>query len=164
MEGVGINSWMALEAADITFEVAEGRRGCCCPSASPATSSANKPTVDGDDGTSLRPRPPVPRPALLKKVRGWRKGEKKDQKRKNRLGTNYAPSSRFFSLFGRFKVRFYRTNLKFGKFEVCVFGNKPQKITQFLLVYVGSEFRFWFFKRFRGWKLDLFGIWTISMS
>ena len=77
MEGVGINSWMALEAADITFEVAEGRRGWS--EASPATSSANKPMVDGDDGTSLRPRPwPA---ALLKKVvvrgcGGWKKDQK----------------------------------------------------------------------------------------
>ena len=87
MEGVGINSWMALEAADITFEVAEGRRGWS--EASPATSSANKPTVDGDDGTSLRPRPwPA---ALLKKVvvRGCGGRKWKTQKRKNWLGTNY---------------------------------------------------------------------------
>ena len=82
MEGVGINSWMALEAADITFEVAEGRRGWS--EASPATSSANKPTVDGDDGTSLRPRPwPA---ALLKKVVVRGCGGRKKRPKNERTG------------------------------------------------------------------------------
>ena len=117
MEGVGINSWMALEAADITFEVAEGRRGCCPSAASPAISSANKPTVDGDDGTSLmRPRP---RPAVLLKkvVRGCMEGgRKKDQKRKKRLGTNYCMlevrGSTASVFFRRFGVWFLKTNFR----------------------------------------------------